>query len=70
MFRKVSGIKNVKEKRGGGYHDFPFKKLSYTTEKFRRGKLLCLRKILVWKHSCNRGGEVSRFSVETFLSQY
>ena len=48
------------------------KLLSHTTEKIRRGSVLCFRKIGVSKHFVEKRGRagegVSRFSVETFLS--
>ncbi len=33
--------KNIMDKRGGGYQDFPCKKFSLTAEKIRRATLLC-----------------------------
>ena len=47
-----------------GYHDFPSKIfLSHSTEKLRRGTLLCFRKILVSKIFLHKRGEALGFSV-------
>ena len=53
-----------------GYHDFPLKNFRLTTEKLRRGTLLCFIKFLVSKKFMDKRGRegVSRFSVENFLS--
>ena len=112
-FRKIVVPENVRDKRGGGYHDFlsklfcltvpknfvgePFcvsekfwyrktlwirggrwregvsrfsvENLSRSTEKIRRGTLLCFRKFLVLKNVReNRAGRVSQFCVEIVFS--
>ena len=54
--RKFLVSKNVRDKRGGGYNDFPSKMfLSHRTESFRRGTFLCFRKFQVSKILCVRG---------------
>ena len=60
------------DKRGGGYPDSPSETFVSQCRKFSQGKLsvLCFRKIPVAKKFMDRrGGGVSRFSVESFLSQ-
>ena len=49
MFQKVSGIESVRDKRGGGYHNFPSRIFCSTVLENTWGKLLLFRKILVSK---------------------
>ena len=64
LFQKKNLVtKNVTDKRGGGYHDFPSKLYSHSTEIFCRGTLVCFRKFRVLKNFMHRRG-ISRFSVE------
>ena len=74
MFRKNSGIENVQAKGRGEASRF-CRNFFYLTgpEKLRQGTILCFRKILVGKKILwirGGGGEVSRFSVEVFVSLY
>ena len=71
-FRKFRVSKNIRDKRGEEYQDFPSIFLSHSSEKFRRGTLLSFRKFRVSKNIRDvRGGGVSRFSVKNFfVSQY
>ena len=69
MFRKNSGIENFQAKEGGSFT--VLSKFFYLTgpKKLRLGTILCFRKFLVGKNILwIRGGGVSRFSVEKFLS--
>ena len=67
-FRKILVSKNVRDKRGGGYHDFLSKIFwSHSTEKLRWGSLLCFRKVLVSKNVRDkRGGGYHDFSSKLF----
>ena len=49
VFQKVSGIESVRDKRGGGYHNFPSRIFCSTVVENTWGKLLLFRKILVSK---------------------
>ena len=59
--------KNVRDKRGARYHDFPSKLFCLSTEKLGRGTLRCFRKFLVSKNFMLQR-VMSRFSFESFLS--
>ena len=66
-FRKFPVAKKFMDKKegGGGYRDFP----SHIAEKFRRGILLCCASEISGSEKVyGKGGGVSRFSVEIFLS--
>ena len=63
-YRKILHIRE-----GGGITFLRWKLLSHSTEKFSWGTFRCIRKFRVWKNFMHqRGGRVSRFSVENFLS--
>ena len=64
-FRQILVPKNVRDKRGGGYHDILSKFfLSHSTEKFRRGTLLCFTKILESKKFMDKeGGEEGSITI-------
>ena len=71
MFRKNSGIENFQAKEGEASRFC--RKIFYLTgpKKLRQGTILCFRKLLVGKNILwIRGGGVSRFSVEVFVSLY
>ena len=53
----------------GVYHDFLSKSLSHSTEKFRRGTLLCFRKFRVSKHFLHRKGISLNSFGNLFFSQ-
>ena len=73
-FRKFMVPKNVRDKRGGGYHDFLSKLFCLTVRKNFLGELLCVsqnfwyRKNLRIRGGWGRRKGVKQFSVETFLS--
>ena len=41
MFQKISGIKIVRKKRGGGFHDFPSKLFCVTVPKVLAEEPFC-----------------------------
>ena len=61
-YRKILGIRG-----GGKYQDFPSKFFCLSSEKFRRGTLLCFRKFRVSKNIRDVRGGVSSFSVKNFF---
>ena len=66
--RKFLVSKNVRDKRGGGNHDFLSKLyLSHSTKSFRRVTLVCFRKFRVSKNFMPKRG-ISPFSIENLLS--
>ena len=68
MFRKNSGIENFQAKEGEASRFC--RKFFYLTgpKKLRQGTILCFRPFLVGKNILWIRGEVSRSSVEKFLS--
>ena len=66
-FRKFRVSKNIRDKRGEEYQDFPSIFLSHSSEKFRRGTLLSFRKFRVSKNFMPTGG-IIRFSIKNLLS--
>ena len=69
VFQKISGrekyFMDKRGKRGGGYHDFPSKFLSYCTEIFHWRTLWCFRKILLSKIFMQRRGGITVLSHRT-----
>ena len=55
-------------RRGGGYQDFPSKTFYLTVPKLSVGGMLYCFIIFGFGKSLDKGGGVSRFSVEIFLS--
>ena len=66
-FRKFRSSKNFMPKRGISRFSIE-NLLSHSTEKLRRGTLLCFTKFLVPKKFMDKRGGVSQFSVNIFLS--
>ena len=67
-FRKIQGSKNLMPKRGISRFSIDIL-LSHSTEKFRRGTLLCcVSQNLRQRKSFGKEGGVSRASVESFSS--
>ena len=66
-FRNFPLSKNVRDKRGGGYHDFPSNFLSPSTKIFSRETLLCCRLFRVLKNFTPKRGMLAIF-IEKMLS--
>ena len=64
----ISGIEKVWIRGGGEYQDFPSKIFSHSAEKLRRGTVECFTNFGYRKTLGKRGGGVSRFSLEDFVS--
>ena len=67
MFQKISGTENVRDKRGGGYHDFLSKLFCLTVPKNFVGEPFSVSSISGSKNFMLQR-VMSRFSVENFLS--
>ena len=53
-FKKFRASKIVRDKRVGGFHDFPSKLFCLSTESFRGGTLLCFKRFRVSKNVRNK----------------
>ena len=69
FFRKFLVSKNVRDKRGGGYHDFPSKLFCLTVPNHFVEEPFCVSKNFGYQKNCMPKRGISQFSIENLLSR-